>query len=213
MSKQTTSKKHSYKKYASFGVLFVLVLTVSLLGEQIAPLASESTEQTATNSATGGSEMPVVDTEPKTVPNMLYIPKLSLQAQFGPELGLQRSGEVEVPQDYNQVGWYKHSPVPGELGPAVVLGHVDSRAGPAVFFSLGQLDAGDEIIVERDDGQGLVFEVTATERYDQNSFPTELVYGDIDHAGLRLVTCSGWYDRETGRYSHNLVVFAQLKGI
>lgn len=202
--------KARYKKYASLGVLFVCVCALASLGryvpEAVVPPPEEVTETYVAEVAeeyiaTGG----VVE------PQMLRIPKLDMTARFGPTLGLRANKEVEVPTDYDQVGWYEHSPVPGTLGPAVVLGHVDSREGPAVFYALGQLQAGDEIVVERSDGQAVVFEVTMSERYDQSEFPTELVYGDIDHAGLRLVTCSGWYDKERDRYSHNRVVFAELK--
>ncbi len=147
----------------------------------------------------------------ESLPVQLRIPAIDLDASFTDPLGLSENGEVEVPKGYEEVGWYKHGPTPGELGPAVVLGHVDSVAGPAVFYSLGQLSLGDEIEIVREDGSIAVFEVTALERYAQENFPTQLVYGDIDHAGLRLVTCTGTFDRGVQRYSHNLVVYAALK--
>lgn len=147
----------------------------------------------------------------ESIPIRLRIPAIAIDAPFADPLGLAQNGEVEVPNGYEEVGWYKHGPTPGELGPAVVLGHVDSVAGPAVFYSLGQLSLGDEIEIEREDGSIAVFEVTALERYAQDDFPTELVYGNIDHAGLRLVTCTGVFDRGVRRYSHNLVVYAALK--
>ncbi len=147
----------------------------------------------------------------ESLPVRLRIPTINIDAQFTDPLGLAESGEVEVPKRYEEVGWYKYGPTPGELGPAVVLGHVDSVTGPAVFYSLGQLTLGDEIEIERADGSTAVFEVTALERYSQDNFPTQLVYGDIDHAGLRLVTCTGTFDRGVQRYSHNLVVYAAHK--
>lgn len=145
-----------------------------------------------------------------SVPTALRIPKLELSAPFEAPLGLRDDGQVEVPEQFDTVGWYEPSPAPGALGPAVVLGHVDSRSGPAVFYSLGQLIPGDVVLVDRSDGETVRFEVTHLERYRQDGFPTEDVYGNIDHAGLRLITCSGDYDRETGRYSHNLIVFAKM---
>lgn len=147
----------------------------------------------------------------KSLPVRLRIPALAIDTGFVAPLGLLGSGEVEVPESNTEVGWYKYSPTPGELGPAVIFGHVDSYTGPAVFFSLGQLDPGDDIYVEREDGTEAHFVVTGLERYQQSEFPTALVYGDIDHAGLRLITCSGLYNRGSGRYSHNLVVYAALK--
>lgn len=143
-------------------------------------------------------------------PLRLSIPKLDIDAPFEEPLGITESGEVAVPEEYETVGWYQYGPPPGEFGPSVVLGHVDSHTGPAVFYSLGQLAKGDEIFIERDDGSVAVFSVTALERPSQDEFPTERVYGNIDHAGLRLITCTGTYDQSEERYSHNLIVFAKL---
>jgi len=145
----------------------------------------------------------------EAIPTRLRIPAIGVDTPFV-QLGLDENKEIEIPKGYEEVGWYKYGPTPGELGPAVVLGHVDSYDGPAVFYSLGQLHEGDRVEVDRDDGTTAVFEVKTLERYPQSSFPTSLVYGDIDHAGLRLITCSGSYDREQLRYDHNLVVYAEL---
>ena len=150
-------------------------------------------------------------TMPESGPTRLRIPKIYIDTTFENPLGLKPDQTVEVPKSFEKVGWYKYSPTPGELGPAVILGHVDSYLGPAVFIGLGALEPGDEILIDREDGSTATFAVTALERYEQSGFPTELVYGDIDHAGLRLVTCSGTYDHDTLRYSHNTVVYAQLQ--
>lgn len=143
-------------------------------------------------------------------PVKLTIPKIGLVSNFESPLGLQDNGEIQVPVGYDTVGYYKFGPTPGELGPAVILGHVDSVEGPAVFFSLGQLAVGDEIEIEREDGSVAIFAVTALERHAQAGFPTKKVYSDINHAGLRLITCTGIYDRNSLRYTHNLIVFAKL---
>ncbi|MEN9920966.1 MAG: hypothetical protein RL538_859 [Candidatus Parcubacteria bacterium] len=150
------------------------------------------------------------ETLPESLPVKLMIPSINLSSEFEAPLGLQKDGEIEVPKGYEKVGYYKHGPTPGELGPAVILGHVDSVDGPAVFFSLGQLKEGDEIRVERADGTIAVFAVTEMERLPQSNFPTRKVYGDIDHAGLRLITCTGTYERDKLRYTHNLIVYAKL---
>jgi sortase (surface protein transpeptidase) len=147
----------------------------------------------------------------RSAPVNLRIPKIGLDAEFVPPLGLNDDQTVSVPDSYEKVGWYKHGATPGEIGPAVILGHVDSYEGPAVFFSLGQLKSGDEIEVDREDGTTAIFVVDEIRRYDQQDFPTELVYGQIKHAGLRLVTCTGTFNRGIQRYSHNLVVYASLK--
>ena len=146
----------------------------------------------------------------KSQPTRIIIPKINLDVPFSAPLGLSSDGEVEVPNDYFSVGYYKNGPTPGELGPAVVLGHVDSKKGPAVFFSLGQLEIGDEIIIERADSTLATFVVTEMERNEQRDFPTKKVYGNLNYAGLRLITCSGIYGRDTMRYSHNLIVYGKL---
>lgn len=142
-------------------------------------------------------------------PVRLQIPTIGVDTTFE-ALGLEANQEIEVPESFETVGWYVHGPTPGELGPAVVLGHVDSKEGPAVFYSLGQLELGDTVEITREDGSIAIFEITGSERHRQDSFPTSLVYGDIDHAGLRLITCSGTYLRDQRRYDHNLIVFAEL---
>ena len=154
--------------------------------------------------------MKTVYTLPRALPVALSIPTLHISTTFEEPLGLNADQTVGVPHSYDNVGWYKYSPTPGELGPSIVLGHVDSYQGPAVFFHLGQLKVGDSINITRDDGSVATFHVTGLKRYGQSEFPTDLVYGDIDYAGLRLITCSGVYDHGVQRYSHNLVVYAAL---
>ena len=146
----------------------------------------------------------------EALPTKLSIPKLEIETTFEESLGLAIDGSIEVPESYDQVGWYEHGPTPGEYGPAVILGHVDSVSGPGVFFPLGQLEAGDDIFIDRSDGSVAKFKVEKIERYEQIAFPTAKVYGDIDHAGLRLITCSGTFKKGEQRYTHNLVVYAKL---
>lgn len=143
-------------------------------------------------------------------PVALRIPRLDTEASFEEPLGVKEDGAIEVPEAFDTVGWYKHGPTPGELGPAVVLGHIDSLEGPAVFYQLGQLEPGDRIFIEREDGTTAEFIVDGLKRYAREEFPTEAVYGDLAYPGLRLITCSGTYDQGEQVYSHNLVVYAQL---
>ncbi len=145
-----------------------------------------------------------------SLPTRLRIPKINIDTTFVTPLGLEASGEVAVPDSDTEVGWYKNSPTPGELGPAVILGHVDSYTGPAVFFYLGQLKEGDDIFIDREDGSTAHFQVVSLERPKQSEFPTERVYGNIDHAGLRLITCTGIYVKGKQRYTNNLIVYARL---
>ncbi|HYF05793.1 MAG TPA: class F sortase [Patescibacteria group bacterium] len=143
-------------------------------------------------------------------PVSLSIPTLQLAAPFVP-LGLTADKKLEVPGKPEQVGWYIHRAKPGDIGPAVVVGHLDTQAGkPAVFAKLHQVKPGDAIMVARSDGSEAVFEVESVQEYTQDTFPTEQVYGPINYAGLRLVTCSGVYNKDLRHYSHNLIVFAKL---
>ena len=130
-------------------------------------------------------------------------------------LGLNRDGTVEVPPltRHAPAGWYRYLASPGELGPAVLLGHVDSaRDGPAVFFRLGALRPGDPVSVRRADGSTVVFSVERVAAYPKTAFPTRAVYGAVDHPGLRLVTCGGSFDRARGSYRGTVVVYAGLTG-
>ena len=109
-------------------------------------------------------------------------------------------------------GWYELGPSPGALGPAVVAGHVTWNQVPAVFFRLAELRPGDVVQVTRTDDVVAVFEVTRVERYPKSAFPTDVVFGAIDHAGLRLITCGGDYEQAAHRYTDNVVAFARLTG-
>ena len=162
---------------------------------------------------TDDSHTPIVSGTPlqRSAPTRLVIPAINLDTTFVAPLGLNADQTVSVPDSYTKVGWYKNGATPGEIGPAVILGHVDSKAGPAIFYSLGQVSVGDDVEVTRFDGSIAEFEVTELKRYPQSDFPTELVYGPTDEAVLRLVTCTGIYSHNEQRYSHNLVVYATLK--
>ena len=109
-------------------------------------------------------------------------------------------------------GWYSRGPAPGALGPAVIAGHVTWN-GPAVFHRLGTMRRGDQVTVTRKDGKTAVFTVTRVARFSKSRFPTRAVYGPIDHAGLRLITCGGTYDTARHRYLDNVVVFAKLEAV
>lgn len=126
-------------------------------------------------------------------------------------VGLDANNSIELPPALEWVaGWYKYSPTPGELGPAVIVGHVDNYEGTSVFWNLRYVQAGDTIDVARTDGTTAHFRVTQLAEYDQNNFPTKLVYGDTSDAQLRVITCAGTFDPATGNYSQNTVVYATL---
>jgi len=140
-------------------------------------------------------------------PVHIRIPSIGVDASIT-DLGLAPDGTIEVPADPRQAGWYKLGSVPGDAGPAVILGHLDSTTGPAVFARLAGLRVGDQVLVARADGSQVRFQVDRVATFAVNSFPTEAVYGATPEPVLRLITCSGTFSRAQGRYLSNVVVFA-----
>jgi len=201
-----------YRKVAIYVLLFTiaigfLLLVVSSGSYRFETKSAPTTFEPA--SVATSSEM-VGEVLTESLPVRLLVPTANIDTTFEQPLGLDELGALAVPDGYEQVGWYKYGPTPGEIGPAVIVGHVDSLDGPAVFYSLGQVGIGDELYVEREDSSTAVFEVTNYERLPQSEFPTEKVYGNINFAGLRLITCTGKYSHDNKRYSHNLIVYAKL---
>ncbi|MDG4772560.1 class F sortase [Solwaraspora sp. WMMD792] len=146
-------------------------------------------------------------------PVSLAIPALNLQAAVH-DVGLAEDGTIAVPElnRHNEAGWYVASPTPGENGPAVIVGHVDTSTGPSVFHRAATLHPGAQIQVRRMDRSVALFEVTSVEQFDKSSLPVDRVYDDFSHPGLRLITCGGqWVGGSTG-YADNVVVFASLVG-
>jgi LPXTG-site transpeptidase (sortase) family protein len=142
-------------------------------------------------------------------PLTLIIPALTINTVVG-TLGLQADHQVMVPTNTHIVGWYDDGPTPGEIGSSVILGHVDSFAGPGTFFYLKNLKAGDSITVKLADGVITHFAVTKVVEYSKNAFPDKLVYGSHGTRSLQLVTCGGTFDHETGHYESNIVVFSRF---
>ncbi|MFN2538403.1 MAG: class F sortase [Mycobacteriales bacterium] len=148
-----------------------------------------------------------------SLPVSLTIPAIGVHTRLL-RLGRTSTGALAVPAkgpDYDKAGWYTGSPTPGALGPAVIAGHVDSAAdGPSVFYRLGSLHQGDLIQVVRADRTTAAFRVDAVARFHKSEFPTQLVYGDLHHAGIRLITCGGAFDSNTGHYLDDIVVTGSL---
>lgn len=160
----------------------------------------------------GGAAPAALD---RSVPVRIEIPKLDVDAKLM-SLGVDGNGEVEVPPLHKAdlAGWYKHGVAPGEVGNAVIIGHVDSRKiGPAVFFRLGKLKPGDRVEVTRTDGRVARFRVDGVRAFPKVEFPAELVYGPSDQASLRIVTCGGEFDKKQRNYSDNVIVFATLESV
>jgi sortase (surface protein transpeptidase) len=144
-------------------------------------------------------------------PSHLAIPRLGVSVALG-TLGTNPDGTVEVPSTADQAGWFRLGPFPGQVGSAVVLGHVDSWQGPGVFFGLRTLVPGDRIEVTLASGVVAEFSVTAVATYVKEAFPAREVYGSHGVSALQLVTCGGAFDEATRSYLSNVVVYSTLVG-
>ncbi len=171
------------------------------------PPASVATGQ-ASNSAPSINLIAAGTAEPSNQPERLAVPAVGIDAPIV-NLGRLPDGTMQVPASFTVAGWYDEGPPPGEPGPAVILGHVDSTTGPAVFWRLRDLRPGDQVMVTSAHGRE-TFEVTSIESAPKDAFPTAKVFGPVGDPELRLITCSGAFDRSTGHYVDNTIVFASL---
>jgi hypothetical protein len=158
-----------------------------------------------------GRQAPAPQPSPQQVPEPtgLVIPAIGVSTGLV-HLGITSSGALQVPSSTSVAGWYTGSPRPGAVGAAVIAGHIDSVAGPGVFFRLRLLRVGDRVYVRRADGSVAVFAITAVHSYLKTSFPTEAVYGPEPNPQLRLITCGGTFDYATGHYLSNVIAYASL---
>jgi LPXTG-site transpeptidase (sortase) family protein len=147
--------------------------------------------------------------KPVAAPVSLTIPLIGVRTSLM-TLGLAPDGELQVPplSMASVAGWYTGSPRPGSIGSAIIVGHIDTTRGPAVFDRLNTLTRGDKIYVKRADGTMAEFRVTSVQTYLKDHFPTEDVYGPVPDAELRLITCGGAWDAATHHYLSNIVVYA-----
>lgn len=148
---------------------------------------------------------------PVARPVRLTVPAIGVRTDLV-RLGLTAAGTLQVPASTGVAGWYDRSPRPGQPGAAIIAGHIDSLAGPAVFFRLASLRPGDRAYVRRADGTLAVFRITTVRRYLKSRFPTAAVYGPTPGPQLRLITCGGTFDYATGSYLSNVVVYAVETG-
>jgi len=150
---------------------------------------------------------------PRSTPVALRIPAIGV-ASTVIDVGLNPDHTLQVPPldaaGTHEAAWYDLSPTPGQIGPAVIVGHVDSAAGEAVFYRLGSLRAGNKILVTRADHTTATFTVTSVNQYPKTRFPTQAVYGHVNQPALRLITCGGTFDHTTGHYLSNTVVYATI---
>lgn len=185
----------------------IALATAGCSGEKAVSVAASDPARSSGVGTTGPRGVGAVHLV-RSVPVRLEIEAIGVDSELM-DLGLRDDGTMEVPAKGFPAGWYTGAPTPGELGPAIIAGHVDLK-GPGVFHELHTLKSGDQVIVTRQDGSRPVFRVTRVARFPKDQFPTSLVYGDIDHAGLRLITCGGAFDQASGHYEENVVAFAEL---
>lgn len=194
-------------------VIAAAVLAAGCTGKEAAPPSAPANQQSVQGGGAGsGQEAAAAAPDMgKSVPRRISIPSLNVASSLE-ELGQQKGGAMETPRDPAKAGWYEPGPTPGAKGPAVIAGHVSWNGEPSVFHRLSSLKAGDNIEVDREDGKTARFTVDRVAQYPKNRFPTVEVYKNIDHAGLRLITCGGEFDTSERYYSDNVVVFASLTG-
>jgi hypothetical protein len=141
-------------------------------------------------------------------PVSLTIPLIGVKTNLI-TLGLAAGGAMQVPPPTSTVaGWFTGSPRPGAVGSSIIVGHVDSKSGPGIFFRLPELKNGDDVYIKRSDGTTAEFRVTEVQEYPKDQFPTDRVYGPTPDAELRLITCGGTFDSVTGHYLSNIIVYA-----
>jgi LPXTG-site transpeptidase (sortase) family protein len=184
----------------------------------LALTACSGNQEPSTSTASSGDTSPTAVREPEarevaalpaSPPTSVEIPKIKAKSTLVP-LGLNADGTIEVPPVTApmQAGWYTKAPTPGEVGPAVILGHVDGNKQPGIFYHLKDLAEGDEILVSRTDGTTARFVVGKVAQVSKKDFPTDQVYGDVSDAELRLVTCGGTFDHNAHSYEDNIIVYA-----
>lgn len=143
----------------------------------------------------------------KSTPANLIIPAIGVDAPINP-VGLNKDRALVVPSSADKIGWFDKSSIPGREDPSIMVGHLDSKAGPGVFYHLYELRPGDKIWITQSGGDKNLFEVKKMEKYPIDNFPARKVYRSEDEPSLRLLTCSGNYLKNQASYTHNLVIYA-----
>ena len=225
---QSAPQRHSQRRLVAGALLTLcaaagagLLLAAFTMEPPRPPQPEPVANATSAASATPASRAPVTvapspSASPQAAslaraePTKIEIPAIGVSAGLL-SLGLDAKNELAVPpfDKAEMAGWYNLGASPGELGSAVIVGHVDSeKLGPAVFFNLGKLKPGDLIKVHRRDGVVAQFKVDSVRSVLKSQFPTEEVYGGFEQATLKVVTCGGEYDKKNKNYLSNVVVFA-----
>lgn len=206
------SRAGSARATGAAGVALALALLLSACSGSGAPAVQPSASAEAPSGFSAGGLQDPSTPAPEAsdaAPVRVQIPAIGVDSTLE-DLALDTTGRLGAPVDYDLAGWYAGGVSPGEIGPAIIAGHVDSPTAPAVFAGIGSLTPGDEIVVTMSDGADLTFEVSGTAQSAKAEFPTDSVYSNVPTPELRLITCGGIFDASTGHYLDNLIVFARL---
>ncbi|MBM7660175.1 LPXTG-site transpeptidase (sortase) family protein [Bacillus mesophilus] len=174
-------------------------------------IESKTDQATSQPSTFGTSKEPIIrDQEVGVIPTSLSIPAIEVHAKVM-NVGLLENGQMGVPTDYMEVGWFEPGTKPGDRGNAVLAGHVDSKTGPAIFFHLEKLQVGDEVIVTGEQGENLTFIVRDKKIFPKDNAPVFEIFGYTSRRMLNLITCTGTFDRKQGGHIDRLVIYTELK--
>ncbi|WP_354570602.1 sortase [Glaciihabitans sp. UYNi722] len=195
----------------------VLVAALGATGAAVVASTSAPTASSASPSPregdAGGVQDPVSTATNPPAPGVVVthvdIPDIGVSSDLE-LLNLDGNGALLPPVGFAKAGWYQGGVLPGDVGPAIIAGHVDSAHGPAIFAHLGDVQPGSKITVTLSDGRALTFEVQKSEKSLKTQFPTSDVYGNVPTPQLRVITCGGPFDPRSGHYTENLVLFATL---
>jgi hypothetical protein len=157
------------------------------------------------------ANLPIAKPMSKSAPVRVQVPSIGVDSTLM-DLGLRADGSLEVPPAAFPAGWYTGAPTPGELGPAIIVGHIDWAGVDGVFYRLHSLLPGAEIDVTRADGSTAVFRVLSVHEYPKDAFPTQLVYGNTAYSALRVITCGGAFNAKAHSYEDDIVAYAELVG-
>lgn len=215
-SEELAEEQERRRKRAPWGVIALVLLTGLALirngsGEfDVGPPQPASAASADGRVSRGAFARAAQDPLPYSVPRRVVIPEIQVDAPIMP-VGLDADGWVDAPppEDPNLAGWFSGAVSPGEKGTAVVVGHVDNKQGPAVFYGLGALRKGNRVEISREDGKTAVFEIYGIEVFSKNDFPSDRVYNSTGSAELRVITCGGGFSQQNG-YEGNVVTFARL---
>lgn len=183
------------------------VLAYSTLAAPDPVNVSPSSSGSVTGPAVLSPPVPQPPPGPQAAPVAIDIPSIEVRSDLVP-LDVDATGMLEAPSDFAKAGWWTAGPAPGADGAAVVVGHLDSHSGPAIFFRVPTMKPGDAIEIRRADGSTASFVVDDVQQYSKDTLPAGRIYGPTTAPELRLITCGGEFDRRTRSYDDNIVVFA-----